>query len=44
MRLEPKPTDTEIEIVVLWPNGEIVELENIYRGFEVAQLMDEVIS
>ena len=42
--LEPKPTDTDLESVVLWPNGEIVEFENIDQGFEVAQLFSEIIS
>ncbi len=37
--LEPRPTDVDLEAVVLWPNGEIVEFENIDQGFEVAQLI-----
>lgn len=41
--LEPKPTDTDLEAVVLWPNGEIVEFEDIDQGFEVAQLISELI-
>ncbi len=41
--LEPKPTDADLEAVVLWPNGEIVEFENIAQGFEVAQLISELI-
>jgi len=42
--LEPTPTDVELEAVVLWPNGEIVEFENSDQGFEVAQLISELIS
>ncbi len=42
--LDPKPTDADLETVVLWPNGEIVEFENIGQGFEVAQLISEIIS
>ncbi len=42
--LAPKPTDADLETVVLWPNGEIVEFENIDQGFEVAQLISEIIS
>jgi hypothetical protein len=42
--LEPRPTDADLEAVVLWPNGEIVEFENIDQGFEVAQLISELIS
>lgn len=42
--LEPRPTDADLETVVLWPNGEIVEFESIDQGFEVAQLISEIIS
>lgn len=42
--LEPKPTDADLETVVLWPSGEIVEFENIDQGFEVAQLIGELVS
>ena len=41
--LEPRPTDADLETVVLWPNGEIVEFETIDQGFEVAQLISELI-
>ena len=41
--LEPRPTDTDLEAVSLWPNGEIVEFESINQGFEVAQLISELI-
>ncbi len=42
--LEPRPTDADLEAVVLWPNGEIVEFENIEQGFEVTQLISELVS
>ena len=42
--LEPRPTDADLEAVALWPNGEIVEFENIDQGFEVAQLISELVS
>lgn len=42
--LNPRPTDASLKNVVLWPNGEIVEFEDINQGFEVAQLLSEIIS
>ncbi len=42
--LEPRPTDADLEAVALWPSGEIVEFENIDQGFEVTQLISELIS
>ena len=42
--LTPAPTDADLEVVVLWPGGEIIEFETISQGFEVSQLVGEMVS
>lgn len=42
--LEPRPTDADLENVVLWPSGEVIEFEDISQGFEVAQLVREIVA
>lgn len=42
--LDPRPSDADLENVELWPSGEVIEFEDISQGFEVAQLVREIVA